>query len=231
MLAADLLTQLNLNEGIRIHNKRYIVTVPLKGPFNQPELYANPILLGLMRELLGPDCILSSVGAVISLPGALEQHIHSDYEPLFREQPHLNEMLPPYAITVGVPLVDIDLLNGPTKIWAGSHRTSDKKLVDSYPRHLLYGPMGSCYFWDYRTLHAGGSNHSDEMRPLLYMAYTRRWFKDFLNPDKLIIDEEAIPEEYRSLFPIHHHRAAAAEADFKVKVAALFDSLSSNLSQ
>lgn len=222
-LASDLLGHLDLDEGTRIHNRRYIVTVPLKGPFNQPELYANPRLIEVMRAILGPDCILNSVGAVVSLPGAIDQHIHRDYEPLFKERPELNELLPPYAITVGVPLVDIDAINGPTKIWIGSHRAIDKQSVDSYPRHLLSGPIGSCYFWDYRTFHAGGSNHSDQMRPLLYMAYTRRWFKDFLNPDRLVIDLETIPEEHRRLFPIQQkHRDAETEAEFKKQVASLF---------
>jgi len=225
LLASDLMENLSiendaLTRGTRIHNRRYIVSVALKPPFNQPELYANSILLSLMKEFLGPHYILGSIGAVISLPGAPDQHIHSDYEPLFKEQPELRGVLPPYAITVGIPLIDIDLLNGPTKIWAGSHRVPSPD-AKNFPRHLLCGPVGSCYFWDYRTLHAGGSNHSEQMRPLLYLAYTRRWFKDYLNPDLLLIEEE-IPEEHRHLFPIQQLKYAEAETDFKAKVSALF---------
>ncbi|MBX7066326.1 MAG: phytanoyl-CoA dioxygenase family protein [Parachlamydiales bacterium] len=217
-LAAELLTGLNVEEGIRIHNQRYIVTVPLRGAFNSPELYANPNLLPLFKEILGPECILASVGAVVALPGASDQHIHSDYGPLFSEKPDLHRQLPTYAITVGIPLVDIDVTNGPTKIWPGSHRTNRQD-----ERVLLCGEMGDCYFWDYRTLHAGGSNFSDAMRPLLYLAFTRRWFRDFLNPDKLVIDEETIPQEYRALFPIQKHsRIAESEADFKRNVEELF---------
>lgn len=218
-LAAHLEAQLNLEEGVRIHNGRYIVNVPLRGPFNRPELYANPTLLGLLREILGPDCILASVGAVVSLPGASDQHIHSDYGALFPEMPDLHRELPCYAITVAVPLVDIDVINGPTKIWPGSHRTNSQEA-----RHLLCGEMGSCYFWDYRTLHAGGSNHSEAMRPLLYMAYTRRWFKDILNPDKLIIEEETIPEEHRALFPIQKFQSKEAALRFQKEVAQLISS-------
>lgn len=217
-LADFLYSSLNLDEGVRIHNRRYIVTVPLKGPFNNPVLYANSTLLPIFRRILGPDCILASMGAVIAMPGASDQHIHSDYGPLFTEQPDLHRQLPTYAITVGIPLVDIDAANGPTKIWPGSHRTNRQE-----KRELLCGPMGCCYFWDYRTLHAGGSNFSEAMRPLLYLAYTRRWFKDFLNPDKLVVDEEAIPEEYRSLFPISNHaRAKQLEAEFHKNVEKLF---------
>ena len=162
-LAESLLEKLEYNEeemtlggGAMVSNRRYIVPISLKRPFNHPDLYANPLLLLLMKEFLGPNFILSSIGSVVSLPGATDQHIHADYYPLFEENPELTGTHPPFAITVGIPLVDIDVVNGPTKIWSGSHRTlpiEDKMM--SYARHLLFGPMGSCYFWDYRTFHAG----------------------------------------------------------------------------
>jgi ectoine hydroxylase-related dioxygenase (phytanoyl-CoA dioxygenase family) len=213
LLASNLLSQLNYNEeemvlgnGAMVSHRRYIVPVPFKEPFNHPEFYANSILLSLMKEFLGSHFILSTIGSVVSLPGAIDQHIHADYYPLFEENTALAGMHPPFAITVGVPLVDIDPLNGPTKIWSGSHRIYpiDQKM-DSYTKHLLFGSMGSCYFWDYRTFHAGGSNHSDQLRPLLYLGYTRRWFRDSLNPDHLKIGKEEfekIPHELRKLFPV-----------------------------
>jgi ectoine hydroxylase-related dioxygenase (phytanoyl-CoA dioxygenase family) len=197
-------TEMTLSSGTEVAHHRYIVPIPFQPPFNDPELYAHPILLSLMKEFLGPHCILSTLGSVVSLPGATDQHLHADYLPLFEESPQLTGTHPPYAITVGIPLVDIDLLNGPTKIWSGSHRTYPIETeMRSYYRHLLCGAIGSCYFWDYRTFHAGGSNHSEKMRPLLYMGYTRRWFKDALNPDQLKIEDEEyqkIPEVHRKLF-------------------------------
>jgi hypothetical protein len=213
LLASNLLGQLDYNEeemtlgnGVMVSHRRYIVPIPFKEPFNHPELYANCILLSLMREFLGPHYILNTIGSVVSLPGSTDQHIHADYYPLFEENTAFTGMHPSFAITVGVPLVDIDPINGPTKIWSGSHRTYpiDQKM-DSYAKHLLFGPMGSCYFWDYRTFHAGGSNHSGQLRPLLYLGYTRRWFRDSLNPDRLKIEKEEfekIPHEIRTLFPM-----------------------------
>lgn len=193
--------------GTQVSHHRYIVSIPFTPPFNNPDLYAHPILLALMREFLGPHCILSSLGSVVSLPGATDQHVHADYFPLFEENPQFTGIHPPFAITVGVPLVDIDVINGPTKIWSGSHRTYPiDKEMRSYYRHLLCGAMGSCYFWDYRTIHGGGSNHSVNLRPLLYMAFTRRWFTDVLNPDRLDMSPEelqAVSEEHRSLFRMH----------------------------
>ena len=214
-LASSLVSQLQFDEieghlksGSQVSHQRYIVPIPFKPPFNDPELYAHPVLLSLMKEFLGPHCILSSLGSVVSLPGATDQHVHADYLPLFEESPELTGTYPSYAITVAVPLVDIDLLNGPTKIWSGSHRIYPiDSEMRSYYRHLLCGVMGSCYFWDYRTIHAGGSNHSETIRPLLYMGYTRRWFKDLLNPDQLKIEEgefQQIPKEHHKLFTSGH---------------------------
>ncbi len=193
-----------LTVGAKASHKRFLVPVPFRGPFNSPRLYANPILMPLLSELLGQLFIIGSMGAVTSLPGAEDQHIHTDYYPLFEEDVKASYSLPCFGITMAIPLVDINLLNGPTKIWSGSHRTYPKdKNLASYPRYMLFGDVGSCYFWDYRTFHAGGSNYSSDIRPLLYLAYTRQWFNDHLNQDHLLITEgefQKIPEEHKRLF-------------------------------
>lgn len=193
-----------LSQGSKVSDKRYIVPIPLKGIFNTPQLYANTLLMPILRALLGEHLILSSIGAVTSLPGALDQHIHTDYFPLFEDDLDICGMLPTFGITMGIPLINIDTINGPTKVWAGSHRNYPKdKILKGYERHLVYADIGSCYFWDYRTFHAGGSNFSEELRPLLYLAYTRRWFNDLLNDDFLLIEEDEwkkIPAAYAPLF-------------------------------
>ncbi len=195
---------MTLDFGTQVSDKRYIVPITLKAPFNDPALYANSLLKPLLEMILGPELILGSMGAITALPGALEQHLHADYRCLFNENMGMSCSIPTYAITFAVPLVDIDPVNGPTKVWAGSHKTYPiEQKMTSYPMHLLYGPIGSCYFWDYRTFHAGGSNHSEKMRSLLYMSYTRCWFKDFFNPELLEMGKEeykALSAEHKKLF-------------------------------
>ena len=193
-----------LDNGVRVSHRRHIVPIPFTPPFNDPALYANPILLSVLKELLGPNMILNSLGAISALPGSMDQHLHADYFPLFEEDINASNNIPTFAITMGVPLVDIDMLNGPTHIHPGSHLVYpiEQNMV-TYDKQYLHGNVGSCYFWDYRTFHAGGSNHSEDIRSLLYMAYTRRWFKDSSNPDYLQIDSaeyDAIPKEHLSLF-------------------------------
>ena len=195
---------MTLSNGTLASNGRYIVPIDFKPPFNDPRLYASRILMPLMEELLGSHFILSSLGAFSALPGSTDQHLHADYFSLFEEDVNISSKTPPFAITFAVPLVDVDLINGPTQIWSGSHHSYPiEQSMSAYQKHFLHGPIGSCYFWDYRTFHAGGSNYSDNIRSLLYMAYTRRWFKDFSNPDFLHIEEDdfkSIPEEHLKLF-------------------------------
>jgi ectoine hydroxylase-related dioxygenase (phytanoyl-CoA dioxygenase family) len=103
-------------------------------------------------------------------------------------------------VNVSLPLIDIDQTTGPTAIWPGSHRwvTSDP------PREAMVSipfQRGDCILMDYRTLHTGLPNHSQKVRPILYLVYTREWFFDDNNHrqriplDMPLADIEALPEE------------------------------------
>jgi hypothetical protein len=191
-------SQLSISEdGTEIHNaaqvghRRFLVPIEFKKPFNVPDIYANPFLLQLFDRLLGSSYRLSSLGSITALPGALDQHIHDDHRPLFAELQELGAMMPPFGITVGISLVDIDLSNGPTVIWSGSHLMHPIDLkMDSYSKFILQGKRGAGHLWDYRTFHAGGANRSTNQRPLLYLTYLRNWFQDSVNPDELRISDE-----------------------------------------
>jgi hypothetical protein len=69
----------------------------------------NPIILGIVTSILGADHKIINRSLVISLPGANDQSWHSD-------GPHLSltEDLPCHCLNVFIPLVDIDMVNGPT---------------------------------------------------------------------------------------------------------------------
>ena len=97
-----------------------MITITLEGPFNNPEIYANQLLLPLFERLLGNDFILQSYGAVISLPGADLQRLHKDTGSLF-EDSELVSRLPSYAITLGIPLIEMNGINGTTRVIPGSH--------------------------------------------------------------------------------------------------------------
>lgn len=194
---------------------RYMFTVRLQKPYMNPEIYAAPGIIPVVKELLGDDCIIQSIGVVCAYPGAEMQHVHRDNPPLFPEAGGLNAFFPPYALHVVVPLVDLDEATGTTALWEGSHRVKSAREERKFSREALerlegaYLPwpkIGDSYFMDFRLRHAGTANRSDQPRPILYLVYSRRWYQDRKNYEKqsrLLISRaeyEQIPAEHRHLF-------------------------------
>jgi len=132
---------------------------------------------------------------VTALPGAEDQPIHLDHPPLFEAAPHLTNSIPPYAVTMVVPLVDIDEQTGTTAIWEGSHKKSDdqnsedrfrllSRLMQEPDYSMAARPLprqGDVYLMDYRVIHGGLANRSQIDRPILYVVYSRPWFRDGFN--------------------------------------------------
>ncbi len=196
-------------DALRVGDKRRMLTLDFLAPFNTPDLYGNPFLLHLMKGLLGPDFVLGSFGAVISLPGADHQHIHRDHPALF-ENEALSLNLPSFAITAVVPLIDLTLETGSTRLWKGSHRTARSESKDMKDSYVPFLPTGSCYLMDYQLLHGGTPNVSQQVRPIIYMIYYRSWFQEAVNYEKqsrMSITEQAyhqIPQQYKFLFSRHN---------------------------
>ena len=172
------------DETLKVGVKRFMVPVAFSGVFNTPQVYANPFVLTLARDTLGPECVLGSFGAVIALPGAEEQHIHRDHPFLFAEEA-IDTAMPAYAVTVIVPLVDVDGHHGTTRVWPGSHRVSLEDKAKRLPYEDAAVRVGSCILMDYRMLHCGTANNSEQLRPILYLVYHRPWFKDYVNYRKI----------------------------------------------
>lgn len=200
---------------MEVGEKRYMFTVALEGPFNDPALYASPRLKPILGELLGKDCVIQSFGAVCAFPGAGMQHLHRDHPLLFKEAGGINAFLPPYALHVVVPMVDLDEQTGTTALWEGSHRSKNQLELARINRpgadplagaSLPYPRAGDCYLMDFRLHHRGTANVSDRARTILYVVYSRSWFQDHLNYRKQArLDIEPaefrkIPEECRGLF-------------------------------
>ena len=186
-----------------VGDKRFMITVDIRPPFNSPFLYGNPFVLPIIKTLLGDACILGSFGSVVSLPGSKTQHAHQDHAPLFRHA--LDKMVPSYGITMIVPLVELNEVNGTTRVWQGSHVKIDKD-VESITPSDPHVPLGSCLLTDLRLKHQGTANRSEQVRPLLYNLYHRPWFRDTQHYEKqppILLSRqeyEQIPESCRSLF-------------------------------
>lgn len=194
-----------------VNDQRAMLTVAIEGAFNDPEIYANPFVIPLISRLLQDQQIIGSFGSVVSLPGAEQQRVHRDAPLIFdpdlgmEEEVNVLALMPPYAITLFIPLLPVTPENGATRMWLGSHLTSSYK-TEGLPFSDALAEVGDAILCDYRLLHAGLANHSNAIRPILYSVYNRPWFKDCVNFIKqkplIMADEEfaKVPEQFRSLF-------------------------------
>ena len=212
---------LRANGLVRDIGGRYSALLPFEGPFLNPKFYANPVLAEMLGALLGADYCIGSLEAVVSRPDSSRQHQHIDGPIRFdraiggkkkRYQGDLSD-LPPYAVTLCVPLCDIAEENGPTAIWAGSHRValspkipSEASIQRRFPVEHMVGGLGRSFFFDYRTFHGGTPNESDEARPVMMFVFTRSWYRDPNLVDvfpRVIITKEnlaRVPERHKRLF-------------------------------
>lgn len=168
------------------HGDRKLYTVVMEPPFDHPDLYDSPKLFPILQTLLHRQLLIQSFGIVSACPGSKRQPLHVDHNELFEEMEGLGRMLPSYAITVAIPLIDFNEQTGTTAIWPGSHMNTnavpDSDEEVTFENAVLPSPsVGDCMLWDFRTWHCGTPNLTDIQRPLIYLSVTRTWFEDRCN--------------------------------------------------
>ncbi|MQA66052.1 MAG: phytanoyl-CoA dioxygenase [Alphaproteobacteria bacterium] len=201
------------DDALDLSERRTMVTLKLEGAFNAVDFFAPPKIFPLLEFLLTRKLILASMGCVISLPGSRDQGRHRDYDNIYDpgfSYPGVETLIakaPPYAITLGLPLVPITELTGCTRFWPGTHlRRAARNDPNLGPGVDFVADLGTCYLFDYRVLHCGIGNKSDIPRPLIYNIYARPWFRDPVNyakqPPTDVTPEQvfALPERYQRLF-------------------------------
>jgi len=165
------------DEVRRVGFQRYMMALGFSGPFADPLVFANPHILSVVRRVMEPTAVMEAYGVIVSLPGAPAQPLHFDGPHLFSTE--LATILPAYAVTCGLPLIEMNEENGTTCIRPGSHRWRSEE--EGGPALAPRIPVGSCMMWDFRLRHFGTANRSTVPRPLLYCTYARPWFKDPVN--------------------------------------------------
>lgn len=192
--------------GSRVGHERYMISVAWGPPFEDPRLWASPDIERLLAALLGAAFVLNSYALVAAYPGAEAQHVHMDHHLLF-EGPVLSRALPAYAVTLAAPLVDLSPRTGGTRVWVGSHRRLPGFVGRRTGGEVLLPGRGDAYLMDYRLLHGGTANPGPLARPVLYLAYSRPWFRDAANfrahPPIRITPEarDALPPPLRARIP------------------------------
>ena len=196
-------------DALPLGDKRHQITVKLQGPFNTPLLYANPLVFPIIKQILGPDCILGAFGAAVSLPGAEDQHVHKDHPRLFDRT--VDTVIPSFAVSMMIPLVNLNDLNGTTRVWRGSNIASEEgiKSIEAEDPHVS---IGSCYLMDYKLLHQGTANRSKKIRPILYNTYSRPWFRDSIN-FRMQPKVQTSSKEYKKVAEAHKSLFSIAEID------------------
>lgn len=71
------------DDVLHVGNKRMMLQVDIDGVFNDENLYFQPFLAAVLRNLLGNIFIIGGFGSVVSLPGAGAQPVHRDADHLF----------------------------------------------------------------------------------------------------------------------------------------------------
>ena len=165
-------------DALRVGDRRQLITIRLEPPFDNPRFFANPYLLPVLSAALDDGFVVGAFGIVCSLPLAPAQRRHRDGGILF-PQSGVNGVLPAAAITVGIPLLEMNEVHGTTALWLGSHRDASSDLKEAGIEPVVR--EGSCVLWDFRLKHSGTPNRSTLRRPLLYLTYCRPWFVDHGN--------------------------------------------------
>jgi len=112
----------------------------------------------------------------ISTGAVPHQKWHGDGGHLF---PQENIHHPAYMINVFIPLVDLTTTNGPTEFAPGTH------FIDRFERDQvkfpILGQAGDAILFDYRVKHRGLANVSGKDRLVLYMGFSRPFYRDHAN--------------------------------------------------
>lgn len=191
-------------DALKVGSRRYMVTIALDGAFNSPDVYAPPLVLPVIRRVLGDRMILGSMTAVTSLGGSKAMHIHKDHPALFSRK-ELEQELPSFGVSMILPLLGYSEALGTTRVWKGSHQVSLRESLQM-PHQDPYAARGSVLLMDYRLTHQGLANRTDQVRPILDIIYQRPWFRDIANygqQSQLILSDEAwhqVPPEHHQLF-------------------------------
>jgi Phytanoyl-CoA dioxygenase (PhyH) len=126
---------------------------------------------------------------IVSTPGTTSQHWHTDSEHLT-----LEEHLPCHCLNVFIPLVDVTPRLGPTEVIPASHyltRQPTPYEIPVDPKNPARAPslkLGDAMVFDYRLLHHGKPNMSDQNRPVLVLTFSQSTFHDTKNwPERSIV--------------------------------------------
>lgn len=174
---------------------RYYLTLPWVPPFANQEVFANPVILGVLNRVFAQEYVMVQMGADVPVEGSDYQETHRDFRPLFTE----DLATPLYALAVNMPLVEVTEENGPFQMARGTHVLSREEglakvasgemPIESFPMKL-----GDVSIRTPLALHRGSPNRSHSPRPMVVMGYVMHW----LHTPKVDLE---VPRDYYESLP------------------------------
>lgn len=139
-------------------------------------------VLPYIEAMMGTDLILGSLNARVVRPGEAEQTLHGDV-PLAMQR--YGDDAPLMMNTVWA-LSDLNPGNGGTRLVPGSHQSHLREPPPGLDLPHEAQPdlrAGSVVIFHGQTWHAGGANHSDEMRTAMFAHYRNsHWLRFQCDP-------------------------------------------------
>lgn len=154
-------------------------------------------IISLVEAILGDDCHLLEQVANRNYAGMEFSHFHVDdfvIFPLPDEVEHhdFRITLPPFKVTVMIPLTDIPSTEfGPTQYIPGSHYSGRFPKDSMNPNFCGREPVtifckaGDIYLHNGQTWHRPLPNNSDRVRYLLQLHYGVRWIREGYIPQEI----------------------------------------------
>jgi ectoine hydroxylase-related dioxygenase (phytanoyl-CoA dioxygenase family) len=168
---------------------------PMTRAHCDPSIFLNPLATQVTTSVLGPKprlTFMSGNSALPPVPGIepQSQPVHTDAD--------FDHPESPFALVVNVPLIDMDVDNGSTEVWLGTHNTTSLAAQEGkqgdrasgrIAKHLIEQrrqerapcqpkvTKGSIVIRDLRLWHAGKPNFGEDVRVMLAMIHFAPWYR------------------------------------------------------
>lgn len=168
----------HLNDSLQyfFRGTRHVTGLVGKSPTILDGLVLHPTILGTAEQVLGPACaniVLNLAHVMVREPGAEKQFPHRDEDVWI----HLPRPAPQVEVASMTALVDFTAEIGATVVAPGSHHWERDRQPEPHEWACAEMSAGSTVLYLGSTIHAGGTNRTDAVRPGVHLSYVVGWLR------------------------------------------------------